>query len=82
MESIPENENIDSIHEFAFNNPDLKVLGSSSGGYEIRYSKGRGKELIRDLVDKNNVQFENKGRIEYSEQRVVLILPKDWSDKF
>jgi hypothetical protein len=82
MDSIPRNKNIDSIHEFAFNSPHLKVLGSTSGGYEIRYSQGRGKELIRDLVEKNNVQFENNSRIEYSEHRVVLILPKDWSDKF
>jgi hypothetical protein len=82
MDEIPENEEIDSVHEFAFKNPHLEVLGSTAGGYEIRHNEERGKNLIKDLVEKNNVRFENEGILEYSNRRVVLILPEDWSEKF
>lgn len=75
---IVENKEIDGVHEFVYESTDMDVEPVKKG-YQIHFSDPSEKQLLIDIVENNEVVFENPGRIQIADDEgFVLILPSDW----
>lgn len=75
---IVEDKEIDGVHEFVYESTDMDVEPVKKG-YQIHFSDPSEKQLLIDIVENNEVVFENLGRIQIADNEgFVLILSSDW----
>jgi len=72
---VPKNQGIDAVKELAEQHPNIDVGVNNSGGWEMKCGKS-GRERIRNVVEQNNVRFDNPARINAGHS-YILVLPDE-----
>lgn len=76
---IVEGKEIDGVHEYIHESTNMDVEATVNNGYQIHYSTPSERQLLIDIVENNEVVFENPGRIQIAgDEGSVLLLPSDW----
>lgn len=72
---VPEDKNIEQIKQVIEDHPRIDVGVDNSGGFEIKYASDA-KEWLGQIVENNNIRFDNPARFD-SGHPYVLLLPDE-----
>lgn len=72
---MSEYNGINEIYKLFSNEKRIEVIGENSGGFEAKVSSEH-KEWVINIIENNNVRFDNPARLK-SGHPYVLILPTD-----